>query len=85
MVIDPFKAIGFIVFLIGLQQFEGNVIYPRIVGTRVGLPGLWVLLAISIGAGIAGVAGILLAVPVASVLHTLLKEDLEKRMLKKKG
>lgn len=83
VVINPFKAIWFIVFLIVLQQIEGDFIYPRIVGSRVGLPGLWVLLAISIGAGVAGVIGILLAVPCASVNHTLLKEDIEKRSIKK--
>lgn len=83
VVINPFKAIWFIVFLIVLQQIEGDFIYPRIVGSRVGLPGLWVLLAISIGAGVAGVIGILLAVPCASVIHTLLKEDIEKRSIKK--
>lgn len=83
VVIDPVKAIWFIVFLIVLQQLEGDVIYPRIVGSRVGLPGVWVLLAISIGAGVAGVAGIVLGVPVASVIYTLLKEDVEKKAVRK--
>lgn len=83
VIIDPLKAVWFIVFLILLQQFEGNVIYPRIVGKRIGLPGVWVLFAISVGAGIAGVVGILLAVPIASILYALLNEDIAKRRRQK--
>ena len=77
--ISPQKAFIFLVFLIILQQFEGNVIYPRVVGRKIGLPGLWVLVAISAGGGIGGVLGMLLGVPVATVIYQLIKKDVTYR------
>lgn len=71
---NPIKAFWFLVFLIVLQQLESNLIYPRIVGKQVGLPGVWVLLAVVIGTGVYGAFGALLAVPVASVVYTLLSD-----------
>ncbi len=79
LLISPIKAFWFIVFIVVLQQFEGNVIYPRVVGSSVGLPAIWVLLSITVGGGIAGAIGILLAVPIASVFYTLIKNDVKRR------
>lgn len=70
--VDPFQALLFLVFLVVLQQLEGNLIYPRVVGTSIGLPGMWVLAAITVGGGIMGVTGMLLGVPVAATIYKLL-------------
>ena len=70
----------FLVFLVVLQQIEGNVIYPKVVGTSIGLPGIWVLAAVTIGGGVGGLVGVLLSVPVASVLYALLRRDVHKRL-----
>lgn len=77
--ISPVKALIFLVFLIVLQQVEGNVIYPKVVGRKIGLPGLWVLLGITVGGGLFGIWGMLLAVPVTSVIYQVLKKDVKKR------
>ena len=69
-----------LVFLVVLQQIEGNVIYPKVVGTSIGLPGIWVLAAVTIGGGVGGLVGVLLSVPVASVLYALLRRDVHKRL-----
>lgn len=79
-IISPVQAFWFLVFLICLQQFEGNLIYPRVVGTSLGLPAIWVLGAITVGGGLFGFLGMLLSVPVASVLYTLLKKDVRSRL-----
>lgn len=71
---DPFKAVVFIIFLLILQQVEGNVIYPKVVGSKLGLPGMWVLAAVTVGGSLAGVLGMLLGVPAFSVLYTLINE-----------
>lgn len=81
---DPFQALMFIIFIVILQQIEGNVIYPKVVGSSVGLPAMWVLAAVTVGGGIGGIVGMLFAVPTASVLYTLLREATEKRLEKKK-
>ena len=77
--ISPVKALIFLVFLIVLQQVEGNLIYPKVVGRKIGLPGLWVLMGISVGGGLFGMWGMLLAVPVTTVIYQILKKDVEKR------
>lgn len=74
LVDNPLQAVWFVVMFLVLQQFENNVIYPKVVGKSVGLPGMWVLLAVSIGGELMGVAGMLLMIPMASVLYTLLRE-----------
>lgn len=79
VMISPAQALIFLVFLVCLQQVEGNVIYPRVVGTSIGLPGIWVLAAVTVGGGLFGFWGMLLGVPVVSVLYTLLKNDVRKR------
>ena len=80
VMIDPLEAVWFLIFLVILQQLEGNIIYPRVVGTSIGLPGLWVLAAVTIGGGLFGFPGMLLGVPVAAVLYTLLRDDLRRRV-----
>lgn len=78
--VEPIKVITFIIFVLILQQFEGNVIYPRVVGNSVGLPGMWVLMAVTVGGSLFGILGMLLGVPVFSVIYTILKNDTEKRL-----
>ena len=80
LVEDPGLAFWFILLFLGLQQIEGNLIYPRVVGSSVGLPGMWVLLAVAIGGDLMGVGGMLLMIPVASVLYALGRELTEKRL-----
>lgn len=79
LMVNPTKALWFILFLVILQQFEGNVIYPRVVGNSLGLPGIWILLSVTIGGGLAGPLGILLGIPIATVLYILLKNDVNSR------
>lgn len=79
LMVSPVRALIFLAFLGVLQQIEGNVIYPRVVGTSIGLPGIWVLAAVTVGGGLFGLLGILLSVPVASVLYTLLRQDVQRR------
>lgn len=69
---DPIKALLFIVFILVLQQLEGHLIYPKVVGTSIGLPGLWVLAAITVGSGLGGFMGILLGVPIVATCYRLL-------------
>ncbi len=76
---EPLQVLWFIVFIVLLQQFEGNIIYPRVVGHSIGLPPLWVLIAIIISGGLMGVLGMLISVPAVSVLYQLLKEDVNKK------
>ena len=71
---SPIKALVFIIFIIVLQQFEGNVIYPKVVGSSIGLPGIWVLAAVTVGGGIFGIPGMLIGVPLAAAVYKLLKE-----------
>ena len=80
LVDDPSKVLGFIIMFIVLQQIEGNLIYPRVVGTSIGLPGMWVLMAVAIGSELMGVAGMFLMIPLASVLYTLLREATSKKL-----
>lgn len=77
--VSPIKAVIFLIFLIILQQLEGNLIYPRVVGASIGLPGMWVLAAVTIGGGIIGIPGMLLGVPVAASLYKLLRDNVNRR------
>jgi predicted PurR-regulated permease PerM len=74
LVNNPLQAVGFVVLFLVLQQIENNLIYPRVVGTSIGLPGMWVLMAVTVGGELMGIAGMFLMIPMASVLYTLLKE-----------
>lgn len=78
LTVNPLQAFIFVVFLVILQQLEGNLIYPRVVGSSVGLPGLWVLAAVTVGGGIMGIGGMLLGVPFAAALYRLIREDVVK-------
>lgn len=80
---SPIKAVVFVIFLLILQQIEGNVIYPKVVGSSVGLPGIWVLVAITIGGSLWGLVGILLSVPLFSVIYTVLGENVTKKLEEK--
>ncbi|MGN0334773.1 MAG: AI-2E family transporter [Lachnospiraceae bacterium] len=75
MTVSPIQAVLFIVFLVVLQQLEGNLIYPKVVGSSIGLPGIWVLAAVTLGGSLLGIFGMLLAVPLAAAAYRLLKED----------
>ena len=79
VMIRPVEAVWFLIFLVILQQLEGNLIYPRVVGTSIGLPGIWVLAAVTVGGSLLGLPGIILGVPITAVLYTLLKQDLHRR------
>ena len=73
---SPVKALIFIIFVIILQQVEGNLIYPKVVGSTIGLPGLWVLAAVTVGGGVFGIPGMLVGVPVVATLYRLVREDI---------
>lgn len=79
LTIDPFQALVFLIFLVILQQLEGNLIYPKVVGSSLGLPGIWVLAAVTVGGGLMGVGGMLLGVPLAAAAYRLLREDVNSR------
>ena len=80
LTVSPMQALWFLIFLVVLQQLEGNLIYPRVVGKSVGLPALIVMLAVWIGGSLSGVVGMLFAVPLSSVLYTLIKEAMNARL-----
>ncbi|NLL62997.1 MAG: AI-2E family transporter [Ruminococcaceae bacterium] len=82
--VDVKQAIIFVVMFIILQQIEGNFIYPHVVGSSVGLPSIWVLVAITVGAGLMGIIGMIIFIPLCSVLYSLFRELVNNR-LKKKG
>ena len=77
--VSPIKALLFLVFISVLQQLEGNLIYPKVVGSSIGLPGIWVLAAVTIGGGVLGVGGMLLAVPLAATFYQILRDDVARR------
>ena len=79
LTINLFKALVFVIYLLTLQQVEGNLIYPRVVGAKINLPAMWVLAAITVGGNLAGPIGMLLGVPAASAAYALLKEATTKK------
>lgn len=80
LMIDPMKAVWFVVFIVVLQQLESNLIYPKVVGDSIGLPGIWVLFAIMLGGALFGLPGVLLGVPTFAVIYTLVGEITAKRL-----
>ena len=80
LVDSPLQAVTFVVMFLVLQQLENNLIYPRVVGTSIGLPGMWVLVAVSVGGELMGVGGMLIMIPLTSVLYTLAREFTDKRL-----
>lgn len=83
LTVNPPQALAFIVLFLILQQIEGNLIYPKVVGGSIGLPAIWVLAAVSLGGSLFGVVGMLVFIPIVSVLYTLLKENVHDRLKKK--
>ena len=83
-VTDPWKALWFIVLFLVIQQVEGNLIYPHVVGSSVGLPSIWVLMAVTLGGSLMGIAGMLLFIPLCSVLYTLFRSFIKERLGRKK-
>jgi predicted PurR-regulated permease PerM len=83
LVDDPIKAVWFVIMFLVIQQIEGNVVYPKVVGSSVGLPGMWVLLAVALGGKLMGVAGMFIMIPLVSVVYTLLREITDKRLVKR--
>lgn len=81
--VNPMQMLWFIVLFFVLQQIEGNLIYPRVVGGTVGLPSIWVLAAVSIGGSMLGIVGMLVFIPLCSVFYTLLREDVNRRIAEK--
>ena len=80
LMVDPWKAVIFVILFFVLQQIEGNLIYPKVVGNSVGLPSIWVLAAVSIGGSLMGVVGMLVFIPLVSVIYTLFRGDVYKRL-----
>ena len=80
---NPAQALWFLALFLVLQQVEGNLIYPRVVGNSVGLPSIWVLAAVTVGGSAMGVVGMLIFIPLCSVLYTLMKEAVAQRLLRK--
>lgn len=80
LTVSPGQALAFVVLFLVLQQVEGNLIYPRVVGGSVGLPSIWVLAAVSIGGSLFGIVGMLVFIPIVSVLYSLLRADVNKRL-----
>lgn len=78
--VSPLKAVLFIIYIVVLQQLEGNLIYPKVVGSSIGLPGMWVLAAVTIGGGIMGIPGMLFGVPLAATLYKLLRADVNHKL-----
>lgn len=79
-VADPVQAVVFLIMFVVLQQIENNIIYPRVVGTSIGLSGMWVLLAVAIGGELFGAIGMFLMIPIAAVIQTLLREIIAKKL-----
>lgn len=84
LMVDPWKAVIFVVLFLVLQQIEGNLIYPKVVGNSVGLPSIWVLVAVSIGGSLMGVIGMLVFIPLVSVVYTIFRGDVYRRLEEKK-
>ena len=79
LTVSPIKAVLFLVFIVVLQQVEGNLVYPRVVGGSLGLPAVWVLAAVTVGGGLMGIMGMLIGVPIAAALYRLIREDIRRR------
>lgn len=79
LTVSPVKALLFIVFLLVLQQLEGNLIYPKVVGGSLGLPAIWVLAAVTIGGALLGIMGMLIGVPIAAAIYRLIRDDMRRK------
>lgn len=83
LMVSPVKALWFIIFIIVLQQLEGDIIYPRVVGKSIGLPSIWVMLAVIVGGSVGGAIGMLVGVPLCSIAYCVLKQEVNIRIKKK--
>lgn len=81
--VSPLNAVMFFIYLTVLQQLENNLIYPRVVGSSIGLPGIWVIFAVTVGGGLFGLPGIMLSVPTMSVIYALVGENVKNRLKRK--
>ena len=81
--VDPIKALIFIIFIIVLQQIEGNLIYPHVVGKNIGLPSIWVLVAITIGGSLFGIMGMIVGLPILSIIYAIVTENTNKKLAEK--
>ncbi|MBR7142459.1 MAG: AI-2E family transporter [Clostridia bacterium] len=82
LMVSPAKALVFLIFVVVLQQLEGNLIYPKVVGSSIGLPAMWVLAAVTLGGGLMGIPGMLLGVPMAATLYRIVRNDMNRRARK---
>ena len=78
--ISPMKAVWFVIYIIVLQQIEGNIIYPRVVGTSIGISGFWVLVTLVVCGNIAGIIGILLGIPGFAAIYILFKDVVKEKL-----
>lgn len=83
LLVNPMDAVVFVIFIICLQQFEGNVIYPKVVGSTIGLPGVWVMTAVTVCSNLFGIMGVILGTPLAAVLYTIVRRVTSNRLYKK--
>ena len=79
LTVSPVQALIFLIFVVVLQQLEGNLIYPKVVGSSIGLPGIWVLAAVTIGGGLMGIPGMLIGVPTVAAFYQLVRNNLNQK------
>ena len=84
LMVSPLQALEFVVLFLVLQQVEGNLIYPHVVGSSVGLPSLWVLVAVTLGGSLMGIVGMLIFIPLCPVCYALLREFVQYRLTQRK-
>ena len=84
LVVNPMRAVAFVILFLVLQQIEGNLIYPHVVGNSVGLPSIWVLMAVTVGGNLMGVVGMLVFIPLTSILYALFRQTVHKRLKERK-
>jgi len=84
LMVNPAQALGFLIIFLVLQQIEGNLIYPHVMGNAIGLPSIWVLFAVVLGEGLLGIVGMLLFIPLTSVVYKLVSESVESRLAERK-
>ncbi len=80
LIVNPIQALWFLILFLVLQQIEGNLIYPHVVGNSVGLPSIWVLMAVTLGASTMGIVGMIINIPLCSIIYTLLRQSVRRRL-----
>ena len=83
LIINPMEALGFVIFIIVLQQFDGNILGPKILGETVGISGFWIMISVIVGGGLFGLPGMLLGVPVFAAIYALIEEGAARRLKNK--